>query len=82
MLMAIKILPPSTEHIPILLKENFVDKKLLKIDYVTDFRDLQELHKKVVHGEVKDIGGDVIDHWQDKAEKFFNTALKVIEGVL
>lgn len=82
MLMSIKILPPSTEHIPILLKENFTDKNLLKIKYVTDFRDLQELHKKVVHGEIKDIGGDVIDHWQDKAEKFFNTALKIIEGIL
>jgi len=82
MLMAIKILPPSTEHISILLKENFTDNNLLKIKYVTDFRDLQELHKKVMHGEVKDIGGDVIDHWQDKAEKFFNTALKIIEEIL
>ena len=82
MLMSIKTLPPSTEHIAILLKENFVDKNLLKLKYVTDFRDLQDLHKKVMHGEVKDIGGEVIDHWQDKAEKFFNVALKIIEGIL
>ena len=82
LLMALRILPPSKEHIPILLKENFVDKNLLKIKYVTDFRDLHELHKKVMHGEIKDIGGNVIDHWQKKAEKFFNIALKLIEELI
>jgi|TARA_Y100000310_G_scaffold244674_1_gene249532 predicted nucleotidyltransferase/uncharacterized protein (UPF0332 family) len=82
LLMAIRVLPPSREHIAILLKENFVDKNLLKIKYVTDFRDLHELHRKILHGEVKDIGGDVIDHWQDRAEDFFNKALKIIEEII
>jgi uncharacterized protein (UPF0332 family) len=82
LLMAIKTLPPSTEHIAILLKEHFVDKNLLKIKYVTDFRDLHDLHRKVMHGEIKDIGGDVIDHWQDRAEDFFNKALKIIEEII
>src|SRR3989344_1791159 len=40
LLMAINLLPPSPEHIALLLKENFVDKGLLKIKYVVDFRDL------------------------------------------
>lgn len=82
LLMALKILPPSREHIPILLKENLVDKKLLKLKYVTDFRDLHNLHSKIMHGEIKDIGGDIIDHWQDKSEKFFNVALKLVEELI
>ena len=80
--MSIKILPPSTEHIAILLKENFVDKNLLKIKYVTDFRDLHDLHRRVMHGEVKDIKGSIIDSWQEKSENFFNAAMKIIEEII
>jgi len=82
LLMSIRILPPSREHIALLLKEHFVNKNLLKIKYVTNFRDLHELHRKVMHGEIKDIGGDVIDIWQKKAEDFFNKALKIIEEII
>jgi predicted nucleotidyltransferase/uncharacterized protein (UPF0332 family) len=82
LLMTIRILPPSTEHIAILLKENFVDKNLLKIRYVTDFRDLHNLHRKVMHGEIKDIEGKIIDSWQDKSEDFFNAAMKIIEELI
>jgi predicted nucleotidyltransferase/uncharacterized protein (UPF0332 family) len=82
LLMSIRILPPSIEHIAILLKENFVDKNLLKIKYVTDFRDLYDLHRKVMHGEVKDIKGSIIDSWQEKSEDFFNVALKIIEEII
>jgi predicted nucleotidyltransferase/uncharacterized protein (UPF0332 family) len=82
LLMAIKILPPSREHIAILLKENFVDKNLLKLRYVTDFRDLHDLHRRVMHGEIKDIDGSIIDSWQNKAENFFNTGLKIIEEII
>jgi len=82
LLMSIRILPPSIEHIAILLKENFVDKNLLKIKYVTDFRDLYDLHRKVMHGEIKDIKGDIIDLWQEKSENFFNVALKIIEEII
>lgn len=82
LLMTIRILPPSIEHIAILLKENFVDKNLLKLRYVTDFRDLHDLHRKVMHGEIKDIEGSIIDSWQDKSENFFNAALKIIEELI
>lgn len=82
LLMAIKILPPSREHIAILLKENFVDKNLLKLKYVTDFRDLHDLHRRVMHGEIKDIDGSIIDSWQNKAENFFNTGMKIIQEII
>jgi len=82
LLMTLKTLPPSPEHIGILLKEQFVDKKLLKLKYVTDFGELQELHKKMMHGNINDIEGRVIDMWQDKAEDFFNVVMKLIKEII
>jgi len=82
LLMAIKVLPPSPEHIAVLLKENFVDKNLLKIKYVVWFRDLHDLHRKIMHGEIKDLEGKIIDEWQERAEEFLNIALKLIEEII
>ncbi len=82
LLMAIKILPPSPEEIAILLKKHFVDKKQLKIKYVSDFRDLYDLHRKIMHNEIKNIDGKIIDKWQDKAEKFFDVSVKLIKRIL
>jgi predicted nucleotidyltransferase/uncharacterized protein (UPF0332 family) len=82
LLMAIKILPPSPEHVAILLREHFVDKKLMKIDYVRGFVDLYELHKRIMHGEIKDLEGKIIDSWQLKAEEFFNVCMKLIKEII
>ncbi len=82
LLMSIKILPPSTEHIAVLLKENFVDKGLMKMKYVLDYRNLHDLHKRVMHNEIKDISGNIIDSWQDKAEEFFNVCMKLIKEIV
>lgn len=82
MLMAVKVSPPSTEHIALLLKQNFVDKGRLKMKYVNDFSNLHDLHKKVMHGQIKDIGGNIIDTWQNKAEDFFNIGMKIIKEIV
>lgn len=82
LLMTAKILPPSPEHIAPLLKENFVDRGLLKMSYVTDLRDLYELHKKIIHNEVRDIDGRVIDSWQNKSEDFFKVCVRLINEII
>lgn len=82
LLMAIKILPPSTEHIAQLLKENFVDKRLLKTKYIDDFVALNDLHRRVMHGEIRDINGNIIDMWQNKSEEFFNVIMKLIKEII
>lgn len=82
LLMTAKILPPSPEHIALLLKENFVDKGLLKMSYVSDLRDIYDLHRKILHNEVKDIDGKVVDSWQDKSEDFFKICLKLIREII
>jgi len=81
-LMAIRVLPPSPEHIAVLLKEHFVDKKFLKMKYVSGFKELYDLHRKIIHQEVKNLDGRVIDQWQKLAQEFFRETLKIIDEIL
>ncbi len=81
-LMALRVLPPSPEHIAILLKENLVDKKLLKMKYVVWFRDLHDLHRKIMHGEIRNLDGKIIDEWQERSEEFFKITLKLIDEII
>jgi len=82
LLMAIRVLPPSPEHIALLLKQHFVDKRLLKMRYVTDLSELHRLHKEIVHGEIKNLDGDVIDTWQQKSENFFKVVISLIDDII
>lgn len=81
-LIAANEFPPSPEHIPGSLKLAFVDKGLLKMKYVGWYRDLLVLHKKIVHGEVKDLKGVEIDEWQAKTEEFLNTMAKIVNDIV
>ncbi|MGV8152206.1 MAG: nucleotidyltransferase domain-containing protein [Candidatus Nanoarchaeia archaeon] len=82
LLMSIKLLPPSPEHITSLLKENFSDKKLLDIKYVAQYKEIHELHKKISHGEIRNLEGKIIDDWQKKAEDFFKVSLRLIDKII
>lgn len=82
LLMAINLLPPSYDHIAIMLNEHLVNKKLLNKKYVRDFQELYKLHKSITHGEVKDISGNIIDYWQKQAEEFFEVTMKLIKEIV
>lgn len=82
LLMAIKVLPPSPEHISLLLKKYFVDKGYLKMKDVNDFEGLFDLHKKIVYGEIKNIDGKIVDSYQEKAENFYKTTIKLLNEIL
>lgn len=71
--------PASPEHIPIELRENFVDKGRLKMKVVVWYRDLLVLHKKIVHGEIKDLKGVEIDDWQEKTEEFLRLMAQLVK---
>ncbi|MBU3906854.1 MAG: nucleotidyltransferase domain-containing protein [Nanoarchaeota archaeon] len=77
-LISANVLPPSPEHIPIHLKETFVDTGKLKMNYVVEYRDLLLLHKKIAHGEVTDLKGVEIDDWQKKTEEFIAVMAKLV----
>ncbi len=75
-------LPPSPEHIALMLKENFVDKGMMKIDQVKAFRDIYILHKGISHGDVRYVKGQDIDFWQNIAESFLSDVTKIIDRLI
>tara|TARA_Y100000310_G_C20600996_1_gene773010 strand:+ start:420 stop:1313 length:894 start_codon:yes stop_codon:yes gene_type:complete len=81
-LIAANIPPASPEHVAIDLNENFVNTGKLKTKYVVWYRDLLVLHKKIIHGEIKDLRGVEIDDWQDKAKEFLNTMALLVKELI
>ena len=81
-LIAAKALPPSPEHIPADLKEHFVNTGRLKIKYVTWYRDLLILHKKIAHKEIHDLKGVEIDAWQEKTQEFVDVMAKLVKQII
>jgi len=75
-------IPPSPEHIPGELKEVFVNPGKLKIDYVTWYRDLHVLHRKITHREINDLKGVEIDDWQEKTEEFLKKMAQLVNDVV
>jgi len=82
LLMAAKQVPPSPEHVPIMMKEIFVDKGLLKMKYVTMYRDLYVLHRKIVHGDILNIEGAEIDKWKTLSEEFLDVMTGLIRDII
>lgn len=81
-LMAAKQFPPSPEHVSILLKEIFVDNKILNMKYVLWYRDLYVLHRKMVHGEISTIKGEEIDLWQQRADEFLRAMIDIVKKLV
>lgn len=78
-LIAAKVIPPSPEHIPVGLKETFVNSNSLKMKYVIWYRDLLFLYKKITHGEIKDLKGEEIDLWQERTKEFLDVMAKLVK---
>lgn len=81
-LMAAKQFPPSPEHVSIMLKETFVDSKLLDMKYVLWYRDLYVLHRKMVHGEQTTIKGQDIDLWQTRTDEFLRVMIDLVKKIV
>jgi len=80
--MAIHVTPPSPEHIASDLKEHFVKAGKLKKSYVDWYLELHVLHKRIAHGELRDLRGVQIDLWQDRAEEFLDVMTKLIKDIV
>lgn len=81
-LMTVGLLPPSPEHVTSMLKESFVDKKMLDIEFVKWFRDIHSLHKDIIYGNVNNIRGAEIDLWQERAGKFMKKMIEIVDQIL
>jgi len=82
LLMTAKITPPSPEHIPQLLKETFVDKKLLDSKYIGWYEEVFNLHKGITHGTIRDVQGQDLDDLQKKTEQFIGVMAETINKIL
>ncbi len=81
-LMAAKKLPPSPEHVSIMLKENFVDNKMLDMKYVIWYRNLYDLHRRIVHGNLTELKGEEIDGWQQRAQDFMDNMIRLVKQLV
>lgn len=81
-LIAANIPPASPEHVPVDLKETFVNTGKLKMKYVIWYRDLLFLHKKISHGEIKNLKGVEIDAWQEKTEEFLRIMAQLVNDII
>jgi predicted nucleotidyltransferase len=81
-LMAARQIPPSPEHIPIMLKEMFVDTNNLKMKYVVWCRDLYLLHRKIMHGDINEFKGQDIDEWRRRTEEFLSVMVNLVKRLI
>ncbi len=69
-LMAYKIIPPSPEQIPELLKNNFVNNKMLSKEYLQWFEDVRKKAKDILYGNINRLNGKELEEIQRKSEDF------------
>jgi len=69
-LMAAKQVPPSPEHIPEMLSQEFVSKKMINSKLVKWYEDLYTLAHKYFRGELTDVKGKDIDEWETRTDEF------------
>ena len=81
-LISANVSPPSPEHIPVDLKQTFSDTGMLNAKYIDWYRDLLILHKKIVHGEIKELKGIVIDDWTERAEEFHKVMTGLVKDIV
>lgn len=81
-LIAANVFPASPQHIPVDLKTNLVDSGKLKMKYVEWYKELLMLHKKINHGEVRDLKGVELDLWQQRTEEFLDVMAKIVNEIV
>ncbi|MEM4625302.1 MAG: nucleotidyltransferase domain-containing protein [Candidatus Pacearchaeota archaeon] len=81
-LMAYNITPPSPEEISSLIKETFVDTKRIDIKYAIWSRDIYNLHRQIVHGEITDLRGAEIDVWQERMDDFVKEMTRIVKEAI
>lgn len=81
-LIAANVPPASPEHISGDLKETFVNAGKLDMKYAIWYRDLLVLHKKIAHGEIRNLKGVEIDAWQERAEEFLEAMANLVKDLI
>jgi uncharacterized protein (UPF0332 family) len=75
-------MPPSPEKIPEILTETFVNKKRLNKKYVSYYKEIFDVTKKIAHGKLETIYGNELDDWFKKAEDFLKEMARLVEELI
>ena len=81
-LISANVFPPSPQHVINALKETFVDRGLMKIKYVSWYRYIFDLHKKIDHKEIYELKEIKLDELQNRAEEFIEVMIKLVEKII
>ena len=72
--------PPTPEHVPDLMEEILVKKKLVEHRYVTIMRNFYKISKMIVHREITEIKVCEFDKYFEEAADFVARMRKIVEG--
>ena len=81
-LMAANQVPPSPEHIGLLLNEIFVKHRQLDKKYVRAYEEMRKLVKDITHGDIKHIKGSEVDNHIKIVEDFVQHMTDITEQLL
>ncbi len=81
-IIAADITPASPEHISDVLKENFVNKKMLKDKFVNYYVEIHNLAKQIVHGKKVEIDGKYLDELRTKSEEFVSEMGELVDDLI
>ena len=79
LLMSAKLRPASPEQITNILREEFVNKKLLNDKYAAWYNETFMLYKSIMHGQTTDVRGANIDILQARADEFIRVMAETIK---
>ena len=78
-LMAAKQVPPSPEHIPEMLNEVFVKKRVLSDKFVDWYREIYAIAHHLSHGETSKVSGKFIEMYLERADKFIGEMANIVK---
>ena len=81
-LIAANKLPPSPEHIGEMLKENFVNSRLLDSKYVSWYEEIYRFAHDILHGRITEVHPRDIEKWQQRAEIYLQEMAKIVNKIV
>lgn len=78
-LMKLGEVPASPEHVPDLLNEKLVKTGLLHKKYPGICREFYDLSKSIIHRELKEVSGELFDHYRKLAEEYVEEMRRIVE---
>jgi uncharacterized protein (UPF0332 family)/predicted nucleotidyltransferase len=80
-LMYVGVGPPVPKLAAEEIRKHLVDTGLLEEEYAKMLEDVVEFRKQVEHKEIKDIAGQEVDKWIEKAEKYVERFEKLLKDL-